>query len=83
MVISRFAGTIDAGDPGIAPAGGGTMTVVFLKLGMNFDTGSLRPILPSSTSIMAAMLVTAFDIDAMRKIVSFCIGALASMSRLP
>jgi hypothetical protein len=31
----------------------------------------------------AAMLVTAFDIDAMRKIESFCIGAFFSRSRLP
>ena len=41
---------------------------------MNCDTGSFRSSLPSSMSIRTATLVTAFDCDAMRKMVSFCIG---------
>ena len=42
-----------------------------------------RRSLPSSISIMIPTLVIAFDIDAIRKIVSVFIGASASMSRLP
>ena len=51
---------------------------------MNFETGSESSSLPSSSRMSAAsVLVTAFDIDAMRKIESFCIGAFFSISRLP
>ena len=50
---------------------------------MYFETGSFRRSLPSSISIMIPTLVIAFDIDAIRKIVSVFIGASASMSRLP
>ena len=69
--------------PATAPGGGGTATVVFLNAGMNFETGSARPTLPSSTSIMTATLVKAFVCDAMRKIVSVFIGPPASRSALP
>jgi len=50
---------------------------------MNFDTGSESSSRPSSSSINAATLVTAFDMDAIRKIVSFCIGAFFWTSSLP
>ena len=50
---------------------------------MYFDTGSASDSLPSSTSIMAATVVMGLVIDAMRKIVSLVIGALASLSRKP
>jgi len=83
IAISRFAGRMPIGASAGAPAGGATATVLFLKDGMNFETGSLSRSFPSSMRIMAAVLVMAFDIDAMRKIASVCIGELASMSRLP
>ena len=73
-MIARFAGTTLTGEPATAPGGGGRATVVFLKAGMNLETGSARPIFPSSTSIITATLVKAFVWDAMRKIVSFFIG---------
>ena len=73
-MISRFAGTV---------ASGAARTTVFLNAGRNFDTGSVRRRRPSSTRIMAATLVTAFDIEAIRKIVSFSIERPFSTSRLP
>ena len=82
--MGRRAGTMATGLPGAALAGGGTATVVVLNAGMNFDTGSFRRSLPSSSSIIAATLVTAFDIEAMRKIASFCIsGGSAHGPRAP
>ena len=83
IVIARFAGTALTSVPATAPAGGGTATVVFPNAGMYLDTGSLRPSRPSSTSIIAATLVSAFDCEAMRKIVSFVIARAASTSDLP
>ena len=50
---------------------------------MNFDTGSLSRTLPSSTSIKIATAATGFDIDAIRKIVSVCIGFFEAMSMTP
>jgi hypothetical protein len=50
---------------------------------MNRLTGSLSAILPSSTSIRMAVLVMAFDCDAMRKIASAVIGRRASRSIQP
>ncbi len=50
---------------------------------MYFESGSARPIFPSSTSIITATLVKAFVCEAIRKIVSFFIGTPASMSALP
>ena len=83
IVISRLAGTALTGVPATAPGGGGTTTVVALNAGMYLDTGSARPSRPSSTSIIAATLVTAFVMEAMRTIVSRRIGALASTSAIP
>ena len=83
IVIGRFAGTTATGEPATAPAGGGRATVVFSKAGMNRETGSARPIFPSSTSIITATLVRAFVCEAMRKIVSFCMGRPASTSAFP
>ena len=80
MVISRRAGT-DVMSPVTVAAG--TTTVVFLKAGMNFETGSSMTILPSSISITAATLVMAFDIEAMRKMASFGIGTCFSRSSSP
>ena len=82
-MISRFAGTTLTGEPSTAPLGAATATVVFLNAGMNRDTGSARPSLPSSTSIIAATLVKAFVCEAMRKIESFFIAVPASRSALP
>ena len=82
-VISRLAGTTLAGVPATAPAGAGTNTVVFLKDGMYRETGSERPSRPSSTSIIAATLVTALDIDAMRKIVSVFMATPALSEAFP
>ena len=50
---------------------------------MNFDTGSVSEIRPSSTSIMTPTLTTALVIDAIRKIVSVRIGVPCSRSALP
>ena len=62
---------------------GTTATVVFENAGMNFDTGSLSRMSPLSTSIMMATDVTAFDIEAIRKIVSVVIGTCCSRSAMP
>lgn len=83
MVMALLAGTTLTGLPGTAPLGGATATVVFWKAGRNLDTGSLKAIRPSSTSIMTATLVTALLMDAMRKIVSVRIGRFASRSASP
>jgi hypothetical protein len=50
---------------------------------MNRPTGSVRRILPSSTSIITATPTTGFVIDMMRKMVSFCIGFFDSRSISP
>jgi hypothetical protein len=77
IVIARRAGTI------ARPVSPGTATVVCAYAGMNRETGSESAIAPSSTSIMIATLVTAFDWDAMRKIASMDIGRRASRSAMP
>jgi hypothetical protein len=51
--------------------------------GNHFATGSASASLPSSIRLNAAATVTGFVIDAMRKIVSRCIGRLAWTSRWP
>src|SRR5436190_12288730 len=61
----------------------GTATLVSAKAGMYFNTGSARLSLPSSTRIMAATETIGLVIEAMRKIASVFIGALASLSRKP
>ena len=83
IVIGRLAATTATGLPGDASAGGGTTTLVALNAGMNLWSGSLSRMRPSSTSIMMATLVIAFDCDAMRNMESFCIGTLRSMSARP
>ena len=50
---------------------------------MKRDTGSLRRIFPSSTSIITAAPVIGFDIEASRKMPSFGIGFFDSMSISP
>jgi hypothetical protein len=82
-VICRFAGTVDTGLPGAALAGRGTITVVLRKAGMYLLTGSFSSSLPSSSRIRAAVVVIAFDCEAMRKIVSVRIGTPLSTSALP
>ncbi|MEJ0039326.1 MAG: hypothetical protein WDO68_25270 [Gammaproteobacteria bacterium] len=54
-----------------------------LNDGMNFETGSVSRTLPSSTSIRIAVPATGFDIEATRKIVSFCIGFFEAASITP
>ncbi len=82
-MIWRFAGTVDTALPGAALAGGGTITVVLRKAGMYLLTGSFSSSLPSSSRIRAAVVVIAFDCEAMRKIVSVFIGTPFSTSALP
>ena len=82
-MIWRRAATVDTGLPGAALAAGGTITVVLRKAGMYLLTGSFSSSLPSSTRIKAAVVVMAFDCEAMRKIVSVRIGTAFSTSALP
>ena len=49
--------------------------------GSHLVTGSVSASLPSSISVIAAATVTGLVIDAMRKMVSRCIGRPASTSR--
>jgi hypothetical protein len=83
MVISRFAGTVRGAEAGVAPGAGSSTTMVFAKAGRYFDTGSASRRRPSSTSIIAATLVTALENEAMRTMVSRRIGTLASTSDWP
>ena len=50
---------------------------------MYFDTGSSRPSLPCSYSIMIATLVIGLVIEAMRKMASVRIGFFSSRSAMP
>ncbi len=70
---------------GADPSGPGFATATFVSLnsGMKRDTGSLRRIFPSSTSIRMATPVTGLLIDAMRKMPSFRIGVFDSRSIIP
>ena len=81
--MGLFAGTTVPAAPIGASFGGGTKTVVFAKDGIQRETGASSAIRPSSTSMSAATVVTAFDMDAIRKIASFGIGILFSTSREP
>jgi hypothetical protein len=88
IVMSRFAGTSVTSDavPTVCVdvfCPFGIAIFVSLNCGMNLDTGSLRRIRPSSTSIRIATAVTGFVIDAMRKMASLRIGVLDSMSIRP
>ncbi len=74
----RLRGSGAASDPGF-----GTATFIPLNSGMNRDTGSVSRSLPSSTIIITATAVTGFDIEASRKMPSFGMGRLVSMSMRP
>ena len=76
-MISRLAGTIDT------PASLFIATVVLANDGMKRLTGSVNPIVPSSTRVSTATLVIAFDCEAMRKIVSVVMRRPASLSLHP
>jgi hypothetical protein len=78
-LVRRRAG----GGGGAAGAAWGTATFNRWSSGMNRDTGSVSRIFPSSTSIRIETPTTGLVIDMMRKIASFCIGFLASMSIRP
>ena len=69
--------------PGAPTARLGTATCKLLNSGMKRDTGSLRWIFPSSTSIIMATPVTGLVIEAMRKIASRLIGLPDSRSIRP
>ena len=83
MVMARFAGTTPYRPvPGV-PGGGGTATVVCLKAGKYFDTGSVSSSRPSSSRIATATVVTAFDMEAMRRMTSLRMGRFFSTSIFP
>jgi adenylyl- and sulfurtransferase ThiI len=58
-------------------------TLVSLNSGTNLDTGSVRRIFPSSTSIRIATPVIGLDIDAIGKMASRAIGRFDSRSITP
>ena len=64
IVMARRAGTV------AIPVSILTVTVVLANPGMNSPTGVVSDRRPSSISDRIATLVSAFDCDAMRKIVS-------------
>ena len=76
MVIGRSAGTVSSSEPRTS-----VITRRSDSSGSHFVTGSVSASLPSSTSVIAAATVTGLVIDAMRNIVSRCIGSPASTSR--
>ena len=76
MVIGRLAATVSS----IGPVGS-TSTRMSASSGNHRATGSVSASAPSSTSAIAAATVTGLVIEAMRKIVSRCIGSCASTSR--
>ena len=73
----RVAGTT------VRPESARDATVVCANAGMNRLTVSPRAIRPSSTSMRMAVLVIAFDCDAMRNMASCVIGRLDSRSSHP
>ena len=75
--MRRLAGTMSL------PLDVFTATVVLANVGMKSLTGSLMPILPSSTRASTATLVNALVCDAIRKIVSGVIFRPASLSAQP
>ena len=76
MVIGRSAGTVSSSGPSES-----AITRMSASSGSHFATGSVSASLPSSTSVIAAATVTGLVIEAMRKMVSRCIGRPASTSR--
>ena len=76
MVIGRCAGTVRSS----APRGSASTRMSAIS-GSHVDTRSVSASLPSSIRVMAAATVTGLVIEAMRKIVSRCIGSFTSTSR--
>jgi hypothetical protein len=76
--MGRWAGTVRSSGP---PESASTRTPA--SSGSQSVTGSARVNRPSSTNAIAAATVTGLLIEAMRKIVSRCIGSLAATSRWP
>jgi hypothetical protein len=77
-VIARRAGTVSVSGPSMR-----RKTRRFAISGSQRSAGASSVRVPSSTSIMTALAVTAFVIEAMRKIVSRRMGALPSMAVTP
>src|SRR5262249_12319709 len=82
-VISRATGTVMTVVCPVAGSVRSTPICMLLNAGRYFDTGSEMRRRPSSLSDNAATVTIGFVIDAMRKIASFVIGALAALSRKP
>ena len=69
MVIGRSAGAVSSSEPRVS-----VITRSSDNSGSHFATGSVSASLPSSTSVIAAATVTGLVIEAMRNMVSRCIG---------
>src|SRR5215467_9663362 len=83
MVIGRFCGS---STNLLCPLTGSvvsTPTIISFSSGRYWWTGAARSSLPSSTSIMAATLVTGFVIDAIQKIASGASGMVFARSPKP
>ena len=76
--MGRRAGSVRSSGPRASRS-----TRMSANSGSHFVTGSFSLNLPSSASAIAAATVTGFVIDAIRKMVSRCIGRPASTSRCP
>ena len=76
--MGRWAGSVRSSGPCDSAS-----TRMSDSSGSHLDTGSLSASLPSSIRDIAAAIVTGLVIDAIRKIVSRCIGKPASTSRWP
>ncbi len=74
--MCRWAGTVRSSGPR-----GFASTRMSASSGSHVATRSVSDSLPSSISDIAAATVTGLVIDAMRKMVSRCIGSCASTSR--
>ena len=75
-MIGRSAGTVSSSEPRMS-----VITRISDSSGSHFATGSVRANLPSSMRVIAAATVTGLVMDAMRNMVSRCIGRRASTSR--
>ena len=75
-MIGRRSGTVSSSGPS-----GSAITRRSASSGSHGATGSVSANLPSSTSAIAAATVTGLLIDAIRKMVSRCIGSPAWTSR--
>ena len=79
MVIGRFAAVVVH----VVLCSTRVSTLVFSKVGIHLPARSFTASLPSSMSARMATLVSAFDWEAMRKMVSIVIFWPASLSRQP